>query len=172
MDQPLVYQLYCQVHSWVAMLGLDKRWKHLSVKPTPRWDFPLLVRALEDYQLIGRACKCRNAFSLPVLMPEDLTTSYVQFLITSQSSRHSSVRGFLQPSVSSLVFYLVFYVVLRAQKLSSIPVVITARPHLFPFRTQKLSSRVPTILGWRRPGKIGCCRILFLNSSAGRAFGC
>ena len=65
------------MHSWVAMFGLDKRWKHLSVKPTPRWDFPLLIRALEDYQLIGRACKCRNAFSLPVLMPEDLTTSYV-----------------------------------------------------------------------------------------------
>ena len=77
MDKPLVYQLFCQEHSWVAMFGLDKRWKHLSVKPTPRWDFPLLIRALEDYQLIGRACKCRNAFSLPVLMPEDLTTSYV-----------------------------------------------------------------------------------------------
>ena len=77
MDKPLVYQLHCQMHSWVAMFGLDKRWKHLSVKPTPRWDFPLLIRALEDYQLIGRACKCRNAFSLPVLMPEDLTTSYV-----------------------------------------------------------------------------------------------
>ena len=37
-------------------------------------------------------------------------------------------------------------------------VVITERPHLFPFRTQKLSSPVLTILGWRRPGKIGRCR--------------
>ena len=31
---------------------------------------------------------------------------------------------------------------------------LTQRVHLFPFRTQKLSSVVLTILGWRRPGKI------------------
>ena len=35
---------------------------------------------------------------------------------------------------------------------------ITSRFHLFPSRTQKLSSIVPKILGWRRPGKIGRCR--------------
>ena len=29
------------------------------------------------------------------------------------------------------------------------------RVHLFPFRTQKLSSFAPTILGGRLPGKIG-----------------
>ena len=39
------------------------------------------------------------------------------------------------------------------------PVPITRRSHLFPFRTQKLSSVVPKILGWRRPGKIGRCRL-------------
>ena len=27
--------------------------------------------------------------------------------------------------------------------------------HPFPSRTRKLSSLLPTILGWRRPGKIG-----------------
>ena len=32
---------------------------------------------------------------------------------------------------------------------------LTQRVHLFPFRTQKLSSVVPKILGWKRPGKIG-----------------
>ena len=32
------------------------------------------------------------------------------------------------------------------------------RFHLFPFRTQKLSSHTPTILGWQRPGKIGSRR--------------
>ena len=32
---------------------------------------------------------------------------------------------------------------------------MTQRVHLFPFRTQKLSSVVPTILAWRRAGKIG-----------------
>ena len=33
------------------------------------------------------------------------------------------------------------------------------RIHLFPYRTQKLSSFVPTILGGRLPGKIGNARI-------------
>ena len=32
---------------------------------------------------------------------------------------------------------------------------ITARVHPFPSRTRKLSSFVPKILGWKRPGKIG-----------------
>ena len=39
---------------------------------------------------------------------------------------------------------------------------MTVRFHLFPFRTQKLSSLVPKIVGWRRPVKIGRCRLLFL----------
>ena len=38
---------------------------------------------------------------------------------------------------------------------STIPVEITMRPHLFPYRTQQLSSLVPKILAWRRAGKIG-----------------
>ena len=37
-------------------------------------------------------------------------------------------------------------------------VFLTVRVHLFPFRTQKLSSPVPTILVWRRTGKIGQCQ--------------
>ena len=32
---------------------------------------------------------------------------------------------------------------------------IRVRVHPFPSRTRKLSSLLPTILGWRRPGKIG-----------------
>ena len=35
------------------------------------------------------------------------------------------------------------------------------RFHLFPFRTQKLSSFTSKILGWRRPGKIDRCRHLY-----------
>ena len=37
---------------------------------------------------------------------------------------------------------------------------MTVRSHLFPFRTQKLSSLVPKIVGWTRPVKIGRCRRL------------
>ena len=35
------------------------------------------------------------------------------------------------------------------------------RIHLFPSRTQKLSSYTPMVLGWRRPGRVGSCRIPF-----------
>ena len=34
-------------------------------------------------------------------------------------------------------------------------VFLAVRVHPFPFRTRKLSSPVPTILAWRRAGKIG-----------------
>ena len=37
-------------------------------------------------------------------------------------------------------------------------VLMTVRVHPFPFRTRKLSSLVPTILGWKRPGTIGRCQ--------------
>ena len=36
---------------------------------------------------------------------------------------------------------------------------------MFPFRTQKLISHTPTILGWQRPGKIGSRRIPFRSAS-------
>ena len=36
-------------------------------------------------------------------------------------------------------------------------VIIAKRFHLFPFRTQKLSSYASTIFGWRRPEKIDRC---------------
>ena len=38
---------------------------------------------------------------------------------------------------------------------------MTMRIHPFPFRTRKLSSSVPKILGRRRPGKIGRCRHIY-----------
>ena len=47
----------------------------------------------------------------------------------------------------------------KANMLNIWPVPMTQRSHLFPFRTQKLSSVVPKILGWRRPGKIGRRRL-------------
>ena len=35
---------------------------------------------------------------------------------------------------------------------------MTVRVHPFPSRTRQLSSLVPTILGWKRPGTIGKCQ--------------
>jgi len=65
MDGPLVYQLSRQRQRWVATFGREKRWKHLSVKPSPRWDLPSFGswRLLEDYQVIGQVCKAREGLS-------------------------------------------------------------------------------------------------------------
>ena len=41
----------------------------------------------------------------------------------------------------------------------TIAVTLAMRSHLFSYRTQKLSSSAPTILDWRRSGKIGRCCI-------------
>ena len=46
-------------------------------------------------------------------------------------------------------------------------VLIAMRVHLFPSRTQKLSSSAPTILGGRLPGKIGNANTKDHNESCG-----
>ena len=74
-------------------------------------------------------------------------------------------------SISSLqtVQYVLYYFAQRKVKRAFVSalftslsgsksVLMTMRVHPFPFRTRKLSSSVPKILGWRRPGKIGRCR--------------
>ena len=38
------------------------------------------------------------------------------------------------------------------------PVTMAERYHLFPSRTQQLSSHASKVLGWKRPGRIDCCR--------------
>ena len=38
------------------------------------------------------------------------------------------------------------------------PVMMAERNHLFPSRTQQLSSHASKVLGWKRPGRIDCCR--------------
>ena len=39
------------------------------------------------------------------------------------------------------------------------PVTIAVGFHLFPSRTQQLSPHTPKVLGWKRPGRIGSCRL-------------
>ena len=45
----------------------------------------------------------------------------------------------------------------------AIPVMMKQRIHLFPFRTQKLSSALPKVLSHPRLGRIGNCRISLKN---------
>ena len=47
----------------------------------------------------------------------------------------------------------------QGTKPAEIPVVMAKGIHLFPYRTQKLSLSAPMVLGWRRPGRVGHCRI-------------
>ena len=48
------------------------------------------------------------------------------------------------------------------QKVYNFLVTITLRKHLYPSRTQKLSSIVPKILAGYPAGKIGSCQILYI----------
>ena len=66
MNVPLVYQLFCQGHRWVATYGCDKSWKHLSSKPTLRWTFPEVPS--KTSWLIGWMCNGCKPFSWPVLI--------------------------------------------------------------------------------------------------------
>ena len=47
------------------------------------------------------------------------------------------------------------------------PVTMAKGIHLFPCRTQKLSLSAPMVLGWRRPGRVGRCRIPQRKASDG-----
>ena len=85
--------------------------------------------------LIGRRCKRSNVFSLPVLIARGLDLQLCR-----------------QPCFF-LPFLFSFEGVMPQQL-----VFLTVRVHPFPFRTRKLSSPVPTILVWRRTGKIGQCQ--------------
>ena len=48
----------------------------------------------------------------------------------------------------------------------AIVVTIALGIHLFSFRTQKLSLAAPKVLDGQPSGRIGCCHIIFLYSSA------
>ena len=45
------------------------------------------------------------------------------------------------------------------------PVTMAKGIHLFPYRTQKLSLSAPMVLGWRRSGRVGRCRIPWKKDS-------
>ena len=45
------------------------------------------------------------------------------------------------------------------EKAIEFPVAMARGNHLYPYRTQKLSLSALKVLGWKRPGRIGRCRI-------------
>ena len=55
----------------------------------------------------------------------------------------------------TIIFLHIYFDIRGRESFDIQSVIITLRIHLFPFRTQKLSSAVPKILGGKLPGKIG-----------------
>ena len=64
----------------------------------------------------------------------------------------------MQSGLSTGKFYKVKLLYKNHEVILVPSVMIAMRFHLFPCRTQKLSSLAPKILGWQRPGKIGSRR--------------
>ena len=85
---------------------------------------------------------------------------FKNFLIFFEKPLHFSEKGDI-----------IYLVVKRDDKTKSKQLVsMTLRVHLFPSRTQKLSSVVPKIVGWKRPVKIGRCQHQQVSIQQGRHF--
>ena len=111
---------------------------------------------MKTTRLIGTMCKWSDPFSKRVLIDRGLdhnsletlkkvnekVSSDYSVLKARPSKKHwtnSRPYGILEPVIWS--------------------VTMTVRFHLFPFRTQKLSSLVPKIVRWKRRVKIGSRRL-------------
>ena len=63
---------------------------------------------------------------------------------------------------------LILYVSLRTGRKNNV-VIIAKRIHLFPYRTQKLSSLAAMVLGGRPPGRVARSHVISWYGSIGRA---
>ena len=120
---------------------------------------------MKTTRLIGSMCKYREVLSKAVLIGRGLDPIFSRVLHLPSSSIFSFEGIYLRKEN------------MHGRKTMRMrPVSMTVRIHLFPFRTQKLSSLVPKIVGWKRPVKIGRRRLLKENSlraePMARAGGC
>ena len=112
-------------------------------------------------------CKWSDPFSKRVLIGRGLDHNSLETL-KSQRKNASSDYSVLKarPSKKHWTKYNRYVILGQSDRSVS----MTVRFHLFPFRTQKLSSLVPKIVGWKRPVKIGRCRLLLKSKQpTGRA---
>ena len=113
---------------------------------------------MQTTSLIGRRCKRSNTFSWPILIDRGLEPPKF-----SSNWKHPTIAtvGYKQEFkrkvwVSSFwLRRLPFSIGKKRESVKS--VILSQRVHLFPFRTQKLSSAEVKILVWRRTGKIAHC---------------
>ena len=144
-NEPLVYRLFCQGHCRVAMFGRDKRWKHISAKPTSRLDFPIDPR--KTIWLIGTRCTHSNVFSRGVLIGrltflhsnarcKRRTQEYVWLAVCGHWPTHSETVLTKSAEVVNL----------RYGAWLTAPVLLARGIHWFPSRTPKLRPAAAMIL--------------------------
>ena len=105
---------------------------------------------MKTTRLIGSRCKHGDVFSQRVLIGRGLDLERIEN-VQAKSNKFAFVeRLFSFEGTLRGIFEIGEGLNPQAGK----TVLMAVRIHLFPSRTQKLSSLASTILGWRRPGKI------------------
>ena len=101
-------------------------------------------------------CKWSDPFSKRVLIGRGLDHNSLETLKSQRknvSSDYSVLKA--RPSKKHWTKYNMYVILNQSDRSVS----MTVRFHLFPFRTQKLSSLVPKIVSWKRLVKIGSRRL-------------
>ena len=101
-------------------------------------------------------CKWSDPFSKRVLIGRGLDHNSLETLKSQRknvSSDYSVLKA--RPSKKHWTKYNRYVILVQSDRSVS----MTVRSHLFPFRTQKLSSLVPKIVSWKRRVKIGSRRL-------------
>ena len=101
-------------------------------------------------------CKWSDPFSKRVLIGRGLDHNSLEYLKSTRSSSDYSVLK-ARPSKKYWTVKQKCDILVQSDRSVS----MTVRFHLFPFRTQQLSSLVPKIVSWKRLVKIGSCRLLY-----------
>ena len=110
---------------------------------------------MKTTRLIGTMCKWSDPFSKRVLIDRGL--DHIRLRLLSQRKNVSSDYSVLKARPSKKYWTVIQKCVILIQSDRSVS--MTVRSHLFPFRTQKLSSLVPKIVSWKRLVKIGSRRL-------------
>ncbi len=145
MDEPLVCQLFCQEHGWLATFGRDNRWKHLSGKLPSKPGFP--IRAVEDHHVDRSDVEAQQCVELT-----DTNRSRACFHNLS-----NFLLTFLKEVLASSMKFS-SYNRSRLEKLNSVTVIMARGKRPAPFRTWKLSLSAPMVLLGGPSGRVGRCR--------------
>ena len=115
--------------------------------------------------LIGQRWKCGNICSLLILIGRGLDQDSYILNVSSFESTKNFLKNF-KKRVDSIKIKCYYNTCPVKRKENKIYVVIIAkRIHLFPFRTQKLSSLAAMVLGGRPPGRVAHSHVMFQGSS-------